>query len=618
MTAKKWLSAALALLLLAIVVWLSWHAGDAAKQAQLALGDLRQLEALAQDPSPAALPALRDDLAALETHLTATRAAAGPFLWPAPALGWLPQIGPTVRDGPPLLDMAIELVTGGRLALDALAPVTDLLGEEGNLLARAVPALEAAAPGLAEADRHLAKAEALRATIEGPFHPRLAPQIARLDRFLPLGRAGLQIAQVAPALLGADGPRSYLVMAQNNHELRATGGFISGAGVITLDGGKIVTLNLTDSYAVDNYQQPHPLPPASLRQQMGIQLLVFRDSNWSPDFPASAQVARALYEQDQGIATDGAIALDLEAVRLLVAALGPLEVPGIQGTVTGGNVIARMKQAWESPTTSQGTVEDAQSSDWWRKRKDFMGQLVAVALARLQGGGDLNATALAYAAINMLEGRHVQIAVDDPALAAVLAEHGWDGGLRPPEGSDFLAVVDSNVGFNKANAAVQQAIAYRVAEVSGRLEATLTLTYTHTAAAYPADQPCDRTPRYGDTYDDLIDRCYYDYLRVYTPRGSELIDGDGLEGLAKERGERGAVLFAGAFVLRPGGQYTVTVRYRLPEWLAALPYRLLVRKQAGTVAPALRVETDACQWETDLGQDRVFVCDEERGDKVKG
>ncbi|PKO23486.1 MAG: hypothetical protein CVU38_03800 [Chloroflexi bacterium HGW-Chloroflexi-1] len=609
MTAKKWLPRVLALLLLAVVVWLGWHAGAAAKQAQLALGDLKQIEALAKDPSPAALPALRDDLAALEAHLTATRAAASPFLWLAPGLGWLPEIGPTVRAGPPLLEMAIELAGGGREALDALAPVTDLSGEDGDLLARAVPALEAAAPGLAAADSRLAKAEALRAGVQGPLHPKLAPQIARLDRFLPLARAGLQAAQVAPALFGAGGPRSYLIMAQNNHELRATGGFISGGGVVTLDGGKIVALNLTDSYAVDNFQQPHPLPPASLRQQMGTQLLVFRDSNWSPDFPTSAQVARALYEQDQGIATDGAIALDLEAVRLLVGALGPLEAPGIEGPVTGANVIARMKQAWESPTTSQGTVEEAQSSDWWRKRKDFMGQLVAVALTRLQGGGDLDVTALAYAAINMLEGRHLQIAVDDPALAAVLAECGWDGGLRPPEGSDFLAVVDSNVGFNKANAAVQSTIDYRVAEVSGRLEATLTLTYTHTAPAYPADQPCDRSPRYGDTYDDLIDRCYWDYLRVYTPRGSELIDGDGLEGFAKERGERGAALFVGAFVLRPDAQHTVTVRYRLPEGLSASPYRLLVRKQAGTLAPALRVATDDCQWETDLGRDRVFICD---------
>ena len=60
---------------------------------------------------------------------------------------------------------------------------------------------------------------------------------------------------------------------------------------------------------------------------------------------------------------------------------------------------------------------------------------------------------------------------------------GWDGGLRPPSGSDFLAVVDANVGFNKANFAVQPVIDYRVAAgEDGGLLATATITFTHTAA----------------------------------------------------------------------------------------------------------------------------------------
>ena len=65
---------------------------------------------------------------------------------------------------------------------------------------------------------------------------------------------------------------------------------------------------------------------------MGADLLLLRDSNWSPDFPTSALVARALYAQDRGIDTDGAIALDMEAVRLLVEALGPLQMPRYTAT----------------------------------------------------------------------------------------------------------------------------------------------------------------------------------------------------------------------------------------------------------------------------------------------
>ena len=541
--------------------------------------------------APAALPAARGDLAALEAHLNTVRSAGRPFLWLAPKLGWVPRYGSTLAAAPALLDMGVELAGGGREALDALAPLTDRLGggQGGELLAEALPVLSAAAPQLQDADARLARAQALRARVEGDLHPRLAAQLPRLDRFLPLARAGLRAAQVAPALLGADGPRTYLILAQNSHELRGTGGFISGAGFVRLDGGRIVDLKLSDAYSVDDLTQPHPAPPRALTEQMGTQLLTLRDSNWSPDFPESSEVARALFAQDRGIATDGTIALDLEAVRLLVAALEPLQVSGIDQPVTGANVMDWMKRSWAAPQSTSGTVAEAATSDWWLKRKDFMGELMGAALVKLQGGGDLNMSALAQAVVTMLEGRHLQVAVDDPALAKVLAEQGWDGSLRPPAEGDFLAVVDTNVGFNKTNAAVTETIAYRVEPANDGLEATLTLTYTHTAPA-GAETICDRAPRYGDSYDALINRCYWDFVRVYAPGGSELLAADGLNRPAAEQGEHRTTVFTGSFSLRPGDQHVVTLRYRLPTDIPTSPYRLFVRKQAGTLATPLTVE----------------------------
>jgi hypothetical protein len=610
MRPRKVLAYALFLVLLAVFVWLGWSAARASIQGRLALTELNRIEAIARDPKPEALPALREPLAALNTHLTAAQTAARPFLWLASRLGWLPSVGPSVRALPPLLEMATELAGGGQLALDALEPVLAVASSpgQGDLLARAIPALAAAAPELSTAEAQLARAEEQRAAITGSLHPRLAGLVGRVDRILPLARTALQAGQAAPALLGANGARTYLILAQNNHELRATGGFISAVGVVRLDGGRIMDLKLMDSYAVDDLQQPHPLPPPALSEQMGAQILLLRDSNWSPDFPSAAQVARALYQQDQGVATDGAIALDLEATRLMVSALGSLNLEGVDEPVTAENAIARMKQAWETPSASQESVRGEGTGDWWLKRKDFMGELMTAALGKLQSGAGLDPAALARALLEMLDGRHLQIAVDDPTLSALLSERGWDGALRPQEGSDFLAVVDSNVGFNKANAAVTQEIAYRVGQVPNGIEATLTLTYTHTAPALPATEPCDRTPRYGSSYDDLIRRCYWDYLRVYAPAGSELLSADGIKRAATELGEQGTTVLTGDFALRPGEQNTVTLRYRLPFVAGSDPYRLDVRKQAGTLAPPLFVAAGQCQWKSTLDRDRTFQC----------
>ena len=241
-----------------------------------------------------------------------------------------------------------------------------------------------------------------------------------------------------------------------------------------------------------------------------------------------------------------------------------------------------------------------------------MADLMAAALAKLQGGGDLNTSALAQAAVAMLDGRHLQVAVDDPALAGILAEQGWDGSLRPPAESDFLAVVDSNVGFNKANAAVTQAIAYPVEPANGGLEATLTLTYTHTARR-PAPSRSATAPRATATRTTLLSAAATGTSFASTrPAAANCWRRQASTGPRPSRASTGRPSSPAASSLRPGDQHVVTLRYRLPEDIPTSPYRLFVRKQAGTLAPPLTVEAGECRWVTDLSVDRVFVCDETR------
>lgn len=611
----RWLIIAFAVALVALLGWLGWRAGRAALYGRAALADLDRLQAALDDPSLDALGRVGTDLGSLETHLVEARAAAGPFLRLAPHLGWAPRFGPDLVAAPQLVDMAVELAAAGTIALEVLAPIADEVGGGGGLdaLPAAVAALEASAPRLAEAREHMAAAAQLRATLPPPAEPRLVAQLDRLDPLLPLAADGLELVQLAPALLGAQGPATYLLLAQNNHELRATGGFISGAGHVTVDRGRIVEMVLADSYAADNFEQPHPAPPAPLTKYMAAELWLLRDSNWSPDFPEAAEVARALYAQDRGVATGGAVALDLEAVRLLVAALGPLSVPGVNEPVTGDNAIAWMKAAWQSPVGATAGPETGGGGEaWWEKRKDFMGELVKASLAALQGGADIDLAALARSLLAALEGRHLQISIDEPRVAAALAGRGWDGGVRPQAGEDFLLVVDSNVGFNKANLLVQTALDYAVIPAAGSpeiggAEATLTITYTHTGRP-GAEATCDRAPRYAETYDGLAQRCYWDFLRVYTAGGATLLSAEGLQDAVSEPGERGTTVISGDFVLRPGEQHIVTLRYRLGPGVAAAPYRLQVRKQAGTMAVPITIAAGACRAGETLATDVRFEC----------
>ncbi|MBK8049697.1 MAG: DUF4012 domain-containing protein [Anaerolineales bacterium] len=275
-----------------------------------------------------------------------------------------------------------------------------------------------------------------------------------------------------------DGPRTYLLMVQNNDELRATGGFISAFGLITMDQGKVTSADFADSYTVFRNELPYPPAPAPMRRYMGIQLLTARDANWSPDLPTTAAVLRTLFERDTGVTIDGIITVDQGALRHLLTALGPVTVAGVAEPVTADNVNDQMIKFWEQP----GQFTDQSDDDWWLRRKDFMGVVAKELMTRLEAG-DLpirNLIAELQAAL-----------VDRPSIMAcrcrrpaALAANGWDGALHPAPGADFVAVVDANLGYNKVDAALQRSLDYSVTWPAGPAApalAALTVTYTHTA-----------------------------------------------------------------------------------------------------------------------------------------
>lgn len=222
----------------------------------------------------------------------------------------------------------------------------------------------------------------------------------------------------------------------------------------------------------------------------------------------------------------------------------------------------------------------------WEQRKDFIPLVAEAALAQLQAR-KFDAADLAAGLVAALDERSIQVWMDQPEVEQVLAGQRWDGGLQPPENGDYLAVVDSNVGYNKVNAAVQQGLEYVVTWPQGLgqpAEVSLTLTYTHPIVA--EDPGCNPAPRYGGRYADLIARCYFDYMRVFAPAGSELVDVDGIDPqtVTSTAGEKGTQQFGGYLVLPPNTTRDVTFTYRLPLEITPSGYTLRVQRQAGANA----------------------------------
>jgi hypothetical protein len=574
----------------------------------MALVEGDPMKTLREDPETlgALMHGVREDIVAVNRQV-------GWLVPLGPAFGWVPKVGPLLADAPDLLTLADGLTEAGVVLWDhfspALSPLLDSDSDQGEeemtkIVART---LQDAAPHLPPARRAVQRASAAYDRIEVTALPgRFQGPMAQLGTLLPLLEDGLAFAEIAPQLLGVDEPRTYLVLAFNESELRPIGGFITAVGEVHVQAGRIVTMTFHDSYAVDDFSQPYPTPPEPLQRFLAIDLWVFRDSNWSPDFPTSVRQGLALYRpdamEDPAEEIDGVIALDQWAVQQMVEAVEPVSVPGFEAALTGETVMDYVYERWAPD-------EGEAKGNWWRQRKSFMKPLAMAVFQRVQGG-NVDWAKLARIMLDLLDEKHVLLYFAEPQAEALLAERGWAGTLQAPKG-DYLMVVEANMGFNKVSANIERSFRYEVDLTKSPPRADARLTYTNTSMV---DYVCEPEARYDGQYEQMMARCYWADLRLYVPEGANLLDATRhpipADAIASGRAWEGTVetldaqegaytVFHQALLLPTRSQSPVTtdvaLHYALPDDIitqeddGSLTYRLDIQKQPGLVSMPLRV-----------------------------
>jgi hypothetical protein len=168
-------------------------------------------------------------------------------------------------------------------------------------------------------------------------------------------------------------------------------------------------------------------------------------------------------------------------------------------------------------------------------------------------------------------------------------------------------VVDANVGYGKVNPLVQRTVDYRVQlQPDGTGHAELILDYVHRGTQ--AGIECIPFPSYeGVTYERLMNRCYYNYLRVMVPQGSHLqsaiphsvpgaylVTGKPSDGQAQMLpDEAGRSVLAQFFVVEYGQRLQARFDYDLPVVVTTegghWRYTLVLQKQSGTDALPVKV-----------------------------
>lgn len=589
----------LILLWLGLKGWRLYRAVDSLQAAQPKIEALLADGVTALDPQEASMI-----IADMRRDVVTIRSETAVFMPFTRFFGWLPRYGPLLSAAPVLLEMADSGTAAAAYAFHGLEPGLALLQNGTSTesgIADMVQVLAAAETDLAQASLALEQVTAARASLDDTAQLpwRIRTLLEQMDEWLPIAGNGLKLAQVLPDIMGIVGPRRYLVIAQNEDELRPTGGFISGVGVIGVEDGRITEMQFQDAYKVDNWaEKPYEFPPQPLFDFMQLELFVFRDANYWPDFPTSAEKAMNLYSYGQDTPPlDGIIAIDQQFLQLLLEATGPVPIPGSEVTINSTNVIDNLRIAWALP-------EGQEVKDWIFNRKSFMSTFALAIKQRVESDfSSIDPIALVRNLHTAAATGHLQIYMRAPTIAAVLDQVNWDGRLEHSPDQDFLMVVDTNVGYNKTNLYVKQHISYHITLAENRPpQAQLSIIYNHTGPA--SGEPCGQGVSYQadvvDDYINLADKCYLNYLRVYVPAGSQLIDsthhyvpGDAM--LNKTPWSHTAELlnelpdfttFANLLLVPRTEEITSRYLYALPPSLGETissqqQYQLLVHKQPG-------------------------------------
>jgi hypothetical protein len=134
--------------------------------------------------------------------------------------------------------------------------------------------------------------------------------------------------QVVPAMLGATGPRNYVVMFQNPAELRSTGGIAGALALVHTENGHMDLAQQASSTDFPVTDAPVLELPVETRGLYGdITGQFIQDVNLTPNFPLSAQLAREMWKQQFGVEADGVISIDPVALGYLLKATGPVTLP---------------------------------------------------------------------------------------------------------------------------------------------------------------------------------------------------------------------------------------------------------------------------------------------------
>ena len=409
-------------------------------------------------------------------------------------------------------------------------------------------------------------------------------------------------------ILGDKYFKRYLVVFQNNNEIRPTGGFIGSFAIIDIDRGEIKNIEIPGGGSYDIQGQLRELVISPEPFHLINSAWQFQDSNWFPDFPASAKKMMWFYEKSGGSSVDGVVAINASLMEDLLEIIGPVEMSEYGKTMTSENFIDETQKLVEFDYDKEEN-----------KPKQVIADMAPKVLENLL---DMDAGQLSLFSEVMHKAildKDVMVYSKNPDTEEKLESFGLSGKLRDiSEFSDYLMVVDTNIAGQKTDGKIVKEITH-ISEIQddGSIINTIKIVRRHMGVK-------------GTVFSGVRN---VNYLRLYVPSGSTLLSAEGfkappadlfespIDGYVPDKdlqeiqgvvyvdpktgtrinNEFGRTVFGNWIMVDPGQEVTLTIKYQVPNKRVNQPsegyassikksldldnnffgYKMLIEKQSG-------------------------------------
>lgn len=524
----------------------------------------------------------------------------------------MPFVGPYIKDGEHGIAAGFAGLNAGDKAIAALEPNADLLGLSGGKnktsflsgsaderIQFAVKTMKAIIP---QVNGIASDIDTLRKELDAIDPNRYPEEFQGKKIRSQLIGAKTTIENAAnlfvnaqplitnlPAILGEPKERRYLVLFQNDKELRPTGGFLTAFAQFRLVAGKAILERSDDIYKLDDsLKKTYPAPPEILKYHINVNKLNIRDSNLSPDFKLSMQQFESMYKNVGGTEKiDGIIAMDTHAMVEALKILGPIYAGGREFSAVNDPRCNCPKAVYELEDYSSRPVNYVRT-----ERKDIIGTLMQTMLHMALGTSPSKYWGqLFQMAIDQINQKHILAYFDDPDSQKAVESFNLAGRimtntetapiLKYKEGEwDYFHMNQANMAGQKSNMFVTDKVTREVTtNADGTITSKVTVDYKN---PFPGS---DCNLERGGL---CLNAPLRNWVRIYVPKGSKLVDSKGTqspktgnpEGMSTYDSLEKTV-FEGFLIINPQGIAQLQFSYTSPIKVGDT-YKVLIQKQAGT------------------------------------